>query len=331
MSTFRFIVKLTMSTRESVALPNDLRKLWRQSPLLLASAALMLAAFVAFLAGLASDPRLITGAPAWLKPAKFAISSAIYLTTLAWLASYIQVWPRWVRWANRAIAVAIVLEVAIIAAQAWRGQASHFNVGTPLDAALFSVMGAMIAVLLIASIVVLVALWRTPFQDASWGWALRLGMLISVLGSASGGLMLAPTPEQQAALEAGTDRPLAIGAHTVGAADGGPSLPGLGWSARKGDLRIPHFVGMHAIQVLPFLAWLVGRKRNGAVFSLSASYLGLVLLLAWQAFRGQSVVAPDDLTLGVAAAWLALSAAALGLTSMKRLPSAAGVAASGSR
>ena len=51
-----------------------------------------------------------------------------------------------------------------------------------------------------------VALWQ-PFQDSTWGWALRLGMLVSVLGSASGGLMTSPTSAQleQMRMAAGGD------------------------------------------------------------------------------------------------------------------------------
>ena len=56
---------------------HGLSRLWRSDKALTASALLMLAALAAFVVGLAVDPRIITGAPAWLKPAKFAVSTAI--------------------------------------------------------------------------------------------------------------------------------------------------------------------------------------------------------------------------------------------------------------
>ena len=107
----------------------------------------------------------------------------------------------------------------------------------------------------------LAALFHQRFQSVFWGWLLRLGMLITVLGSATGGLMLSITPEQAATLGA-SHSALAVGAHTVGAPDGGPGLPGLGWSTQHGDLRVPHFVGLHGLQLIPFIGWLTMRKRR---------------------------------------------------------------------
>ena len=74
-----------------------IKKLWLQSAPLTATAVLMLIVFLACVVGIFVDPRLITGMPAWLKPAKFAISTAIYSATMAWLFQYIQVWPRFIR------------------------------------------------------------------------------------------------------------------------------------------------------------------------------------------------------------------------------------------
>jgi hypothetical protein len=104
-----------------------------------------------------------------------------------------------------------------------------------------------------------------------------------------------------------------VGAHSVGVEDGGPIMPITGWSTTGGDLRIPHFVGMHALQTLPLLVLLLSvlatrlhRLRSGAVrgrlvLVSAAGYGGLVGLVTWQAERGQSLIHPDGLTLAALA------------------------------
>ena len=87
------------------------------------------------------DPREITGAPAWMKPAKFAASIAIYTLTLAWVFTYLREWPRTRRVVSWVTTVTLLLEIVIIDLQAWRGTTSHFNVGTLLDGVLFTIMG----------------------------------------------------------------------------------------------------------------------------------------------------------------------------------------------
>jgi len=267
----------------------------------------MLVVFVLSLVGLAAEPTIITGAPAWLKPAKFAISTAIYSLTFAWIFTYLEEWPRLkgiVGWTTAAV---FVLEVAIIDVQAARGVTSHFNNSTPLDSILFAVMGAAIFAVWAVSVALAVAVFRHRFMDEALGWAIRLGLLVTVVGSAAGGMMLRPTGAQLAAARAG-ERMTVSGAHTVGAPDGGPGLPGTGWSTAHGDLRVAHFAGLHGLQMIPLVALLlrgvlpVARRRRGVIVA-GASYASLFAVLLWQALRGQSVLAPDGLTIGVLAAW----------------------------
>ncbi|MBV8706541.1 MAG: hypothetical protein JO028_05085 [Acidobacteriaceae bacterium] len=273
------------------------RKLWKESKALTALSVVMLTAFALSTAGIVLDPRTITGVPAWLKPAKFAISIAIYAGTLAWMFQYITVGRRFVRWLGIITAAVGVIEIVIIDLQAARGTTSHFNATTPLDAALFGVMGLAILILWLASVGICVVLFRQPFSNRAWGWSLRLGMLITVIGSLAGGLMVH------------------YGAHTMGAADGGAGLLGLGWSSTHGDLRIPHFFGLHGMQVIPLLYWLFIRNWRGAqtqfVAIAAASYFAFIVLLAIQALRGQSIIDPDGLTLAAGTAWLLLTAAAM--------------------
>lgn len=286
---------------------NIIRKAWQGSAPLSFTALLMLAAFVVSSAGLFLDSRIITGAPAWLKPAKFAISTTLYCGTLAWLFRALDVWPRFLRAMAWVTSFVIVAEVVLIDIQAARGTTSHFNVSTTVDATLYAVMGTMIAVLWLASIGILVAAVRQKFENNAWGWSVRLGLLIAVIGAAMGGLMTRPTTDQLAEMRQ-HHSVAAVGAHTVGAADGGPGIPGVGWSTGHGDVRIPHFFGLHALQIIPLLGWLISRRRGRdsvkLVFTAAGSYLGLVAILAWQALRGQSVLEPDGATVLAFTIWL---------------------------
>ncbi|MBZ5605080.1 MAG: hypothetical protein LAO79_22510 [Acidobacteriia bacterium] len=293
-----------------------IKKLWSESAALTFCAALMLAAFVASAVGIFVDPRIITGVPAWLKPAKFAISTAIFAATVAWLYQYITIWPRFKRVSGWLLAIILIVEVGLIDVQAARGTTSHFNAATPADAAIFGVMGIAIAVLLVISVVMTYVLFRQPFAHRAWGWSLRLGALVYVLGAASAGFMIGPKPDQMEALKA-HQKVAVIGGHTVGASDGGPGLPGVGWSEQHGDLRIPHFFGLHALQAIPFLGWLVVRARRGVrmVFAGAASYLAFTGILTWQALRGQSMVEPDAATLTAFAIWAAATLLAVFLSS----------------
>jgi hypothetical protein len=295
---------------------NLLRSLWRTDAPLTAVGLAMLGALAAFSAAIVFDPRTITGAPAWLKPAKFAASTAIFSLTLARIFRYLPEWPRTRRVVSWTTASIFSLEVAIIAAQAARGTTSHFNVGTPIDATLFSIMGVAIVLQTLSAIAVAVALWRQRFAHEAMGWALRLGMTLTIVGAASGGLMTRPTEAQLADARAGLGMALA-GAHTVGAPDGGPGLPGTGWSVEHGDLRVPHFLGLHAVQVLPLLTLLIARRpswpeaaRVRLVIVAGVSYALFFAILMWQALRGQPIVNPDGVTLAAVAGWAFTTAAA---------------------
>jgi hypothetical protein len=297
------------------SIQQGLSRVWRSDRTLTASALLMSGALAAFLIGLVVDPRVITGAPAWLKPAKFAASTAIYMLTLAWIFTYLREWPRLRRLVGSGTAAIFIAEVAIIALQAWRGTTSHFNFTTPLNAALFVFMGSAILVQTLLSAFVAFALWRQQFQDRALGWALRIGMVITIAGASTGGLMTRPTDAQLEQMRVTRQAAPIIGAHTVGAPDGGPGLPGTGWSVEHGDLRVPHFIGLHALQVLPVIALLLGlrrfddARRARLMVIAGGSYAAIFLILIWQAMRGQSFVNPDASTLTALAVWAVVTAA----------------------
>lgn len=232
---------------------------------------LLRAAFVSLvllliaLIGLLVDSRAITGAPAWLKPAKFGASSAIYLFTMAFMVRDL---PR-TRTLTASVTLIgwiLVLETAVICVQAVRGQTSHFNINTPLDASIYSAMGIGIGVLWLLSAIVLVVHSRTRATDRTMAIALRLGLALNIAGAGVGWIMTQPRPAQLEAMRR-NERPFVSGSHTIGAPDGGAGLPITQWSREHGDLRAPHFLGMHAWQLLPLLLLgirLIRSRRDDA-------------------------------------------------------------------
>jgi hypothetical protein len=259
--------------------------------------AVAMAALTPVLAVLAVvDDRVLLGAPLWLKPLKFAISLGLYSATLSWMLGQLR--ERALQRAGWIVTVAAAVEMAIIVGQAAVGNRSHYNMDTPLSAALWSTMGVTIAVLWLATLAVALRFLREPGRDHAAGTAIRLGLVVALIGLGEGFVMAS------------------MGAHAVGVPDGGPGLPLVGWSTTGGDLRIAHFVGMHALQGLPLLAFALAATRLDEntrvrlVRIAAAAWTGLVVLLTWQALRAQPLLAPDATTLAALATLVTLTAVA---------------------
>ncbi len=226
------------------------------------------------------DSRTILGISPWIKPIKFSVSIAIYVWTLAWYMRYLVDRARAVRIISCGVAISMLTEIACIVMQSARGTTSHFNGATTFDAAVFILMGVMIGLNAMLVVWVLVLSCKPGLRiPPAYAWGIRCGLLLFLLASAEGGIMIGNH------------------AHTVGAPDGGPGLPLINWSREHGDLRVAHFLGMHALQVLPFAGYLLGRSRRGEsqqvryVLGLAFLYLVATLVLFWMAMQGRPLVA----------------------------------------
>ena len=276
LSSFNFTLPHSMAT-SPVSVWTGLRTLHRANPLLSGTGWANVALAALALALLPFDQRLVTGALVWLKPLKFALSIIAFAWTLGWLLADLPgPAERSVRRLSLGIAVSMAVEQAVIFGQAARGTTSHYNIGTALDGALFGLMGLFIMLNTAMTMWAVYLVWRyRPHGPAGYVWGTRLGLLVFLLGSVLGGFMIH------------------LGQHTVGAPDGGPGLPGLGWSTRAGDLRTAHFLGMHALQALPLLGWAlsrqVPRRATALTWAGAALYAGAVGGLLALALTGRPV------------------------------------------
>ena|ERR1700730_17949731 len=252
------------------------RELYRRNRVLAMTGWIHLALLAGMLVISPFDSRLVMGINPWIKPIKFAMSIAIYVWTVAWLLEYLRL-PSWAkRIISWGISISMLTEIACIAVQAARGTTSHYNVNSPFDAAIFSTMGSMIALNSVLALVLLILFSIGRHEvPRPYLWGIRSGLVIFLAASGFGGMMIAH------------------GSHSVGVKDGGPGLPVVNWSTKGGDLRAAHFLGLHALQVLPIIAFLVSKhkswtinRKTSYVFALSGAYAVVIALLYFQAIHG---------------------------------------------
>ena len=209
-----------------------LDELFRRQHTLAVFGALMLAAMLPAAIAWGLDDRVLRGASVWIKPLKFMLAVALLAWTTAWFVGHLPPARRQGRGVRAVVALVLgagSFEVGYITLQAALGQGSHYNVGDPWHATMYTLMGIG-AVLLTASQPLLAALlWRWP--DAQRPRVLRLGVLAGLVLSfvLGGGIGLALADQMPSSA---------------------PGLPLLGWHLAN-DLRPAHFVGMHAAQALP--------------------------------------------------------------------------------
>ena len=211
---------------------------------------------------------LVGGVNAWNKPFKFAFSIMLYSWAMAWYCYYLPSFN--ISLFNWAVIILLGFEIIYITIQAWRGQPSHYNMSSTLYLVLFQLMGlaATLVTLYTGYIGFLFFVTNFPDMPLAYIWGIRLGIVIFVIFSFEGALMGARM------------------SHTVGGKDGGIGIPLLKWSKEFGDLRVAHFIGMHALQVLPILAYYL-LKNTKIVFIFSALYGLLALYTMIQALGGR--------------------------------------------
>jgi hypothetical protein len=260
------------------------RFLYRLSALFLIGAALHAAVFIL-------DDRPWEGPLSWRKPLLFSVSFALVCASLAWVMTFLPRRQRagWLLLGS--FGFASFGETALISLQAWRGTASHFNSATAFDEVVFAAMGMLIVV--VVADIVIITLWSLKSLDAaaSFALAIKAGLVVMVVGQGLGGLLIREGTRQE---ELGpVTSPLVFG--------------------QDGILNLSHAAALHALQLLPVLAWLLSfserseSERTKIVGVAACGYAGLVLLTALQALGGR---APFDLS-GVGAVALLASATAI--------------------
>lgn len=214
------------------------------------------------------SPITIVGTNGWHKPIKFALSTVLYAWAMGWFTGYLPE-GRDIQLFNWLVVILLGFEVLYIGLQAGRGMLSHFNQTTPLYAGLYSAMAAAATIVSLATGYIALKFFQGSFPElpAHYLWAIRLGLILFVIFSLEGFVMGSRM------------------SHTIGGPDGGSGLPFLNWSRQFGDPRVAHFIGMHALQVLPILSFYL-LKDLRLTIGVAIAYAMVAFYVLIQAFQG---------------------------------------------
>lgn len=224
--------------------------------ILLLVSGLLVASGLLHLLVFAIDDRPWAGPVSWRKPFTFGVSFGVTLGSVVWVTSYLRMAERTRTLLLGVFAADCVVEVAGITLQAWRGVPSHLNRSTPADTvvAVTLAVGGAVLIVVLGTFAVLAIRGRTD-APPSMRLALRAGFALLVAGLLAGAAMIAVGTT---AMNTGT----AAHAYDV-----------------TGFLKHFHFVTLHAVLVLPALAWLLARtsweerRRLRVVTAAVAAYL----------------------------------------------------------
>jgi hypothetical protein len=198
------------------------------------------------------------GPLSWRKAATFGLSFGLTLTTVVWVSSFLRLSPRARSRLIAVFTIACTVETALVTLQVWRGVPSHFNVETSIDSWIARTLAlggaALVAVILTLT---LASFRKNPGVPISQRVAIRVGFMALTGAQIAGALMIARGMR------------LVFAGHPATA------------YATGGVLKPSHAVTMHAIQLLPVLAWLLSftawteRRRLLVVLLAAVGYAAL--------------------------------------------------------
>ncbi len=256
-----------------------LAEIFGRDPLLYRLGFMMLITGFILLIPMMIDNRLVTGINPWLKPMKFCFSIAVFVWTIAWFLQDLKLnYTKSAKIISRVTSIVMIVEIIIILFQAFRGVPSHFNMATPLDGILFGLMGIGIGTSTVLSIwMLLLYLIGKTNTHATYRLGIILGFVVFLISSWIGGQMIANNQ------------------HSIGVLDGGQGIPFFNWSQEGGDLRVAHFFGLHALQVIPLVSYFIKEKLSRkvhvvAVAIFTLAYIAILGFLYLQALEGKPLL-----------------------------------------
>jgi len=212
------------------------------------------------------------GSVSWRKPILFGISTGMTLWSIGWICGAIKR-DRFAKLdlvVSFATAVSLVIEVALITLQQWRGAASHFNQATEFDGRIDGVMFVLICIAFLGIVYFGIRSFGFLSLDDGFALAVRSGMVFLILSCIIGFVI---SSYGYTRIQAG------LAPETVG---------------QSGVTKFPHGVAIHVLQILPAIVFLLRKLSVRSditkqfIWCVSGSFMSLLVFACVQTIAGQA-------------------------------------------
>ena len=185
------------------------------------------------------DDTQVLGKNAWLFPMKYYFSIGIFIWSMGWYLYYLN------NVAHRNVLIwgfliTTFVQTSIILLQSYRGTSSFYNNNTPFDDLVSSIQTLSQNVFII---LMLVTTYLFYFQKKNsnsqhFTWGIRMGMIVFLIGLLLGVYMMKVYGNIES--------------------DFGSSA----LSKKLGNLKIPFFLGIHGLQIIPVLSYYFFQNKK---------------------------------------------------------------------
>lgn len=265
-------------------LVRELKPVRRPARVLYWGAAFWLASALVHLVALAADNWAWAGAVSFRKPLVFSLSIGLLLATSGWVLDRLPDRPRLPGVLAWTFLISSTIEVGLIALQAWRGRASHFNTFEAGDSVIFITMGMMVGVMSICLLTLLIwSIARRP-ADPLVRVAVIAGLALVATGLGFGQWIIT------------------LGSEFVATQGEVPETVIYG---EAGVVKFPHAIAFHGIQFFIVLSVLLhkgshtGTARKRIMWAAVIAYSGILVFASAQTIVGQSPLQPGIWSLGL--------------------------------
>lgn len=208
----------------------------------------------------------------WIRPTRFLFSTTIFVWTIAWLLDTLHEQKKLMLF-NLAMILILLFENGYTVVFAIHESSTHNHISPELDAWMIRMMELGVGIISLWTAYFTWLFFTRPLPDIKrhYLWGIRFGLLFFVVFSLSGNLMAV------------------LPGWNVASPDGGSGLPFVNWKQQSAGLRAAHFLGIHALQVLPLMGYYISR-RSIITIIFSVVYFLAVLAVLMQALLQQPLI-----------------------------------------